>query len=73
MINQQKLELLALGYVGLPLAIEFTNAGYEVLGIDIDENKVDSINLGKNYIKDVDDDILKNAVKKKLLKATTRF
>ena len=40
MINQQKLVLLALGYVGLPLAIEFTNAGYEVIGIDIDENKV---------------------------------
>ena len=68
-----KIGVIGLGYVGLPLAIEFTNAGYEVLGIDIDKNKVDSINLGKNYIKDVKDNILKNAVNKKLLEASTRF
>ena len=68
-----KIGVIGLGYVGLPLAIEFTNAGYEVLGIDIDKNKVDSINLGKNYIKDVKDNILKNAVNKKLLTASTNF
>ena len=50
-----KIGVIGLGYVGLPLAIEFTNAGYKVTGIDIDENKVNSINSGKNYIKDVDD------------------
>ena len=50
-----KIGVIGLGYVGLPLAIEFTNAGYEVIGIDIDENKVNSINSGKNYIKDVKD------------------
>ena len=66
-----KIGVIGLGYVGLPLAIEFTNAGYEVIGIDIDKNKVNSINSGKNYIKDVKDDILKNAVNKKLLTAST--
>ena len=39
-----KVGVIGLGYVGLPLAIEFTNAGYEVIGIDIDKNKVNSIN-----------------------------
>ncbi len=68
-----KIGVIGLGYVGLPLAIEFTNAGYEVIGIDIDKNKVDSINMGKNYIKDVNDNILKNAVSRKLLKASTSF
>ena len=46
-----KIGVIGLGYVGLPLAIEFTNAGYNVTGIDIDENKVDLINSGKNYIR----------------------
>ena len=68
-----KIGVIGLGYVGLPLAIEFTNAGYNVTGIDIDEKKVDLINSGKNYIKDVKDSILKEAVNKKLLKATTNF
>ena len=68
-----KIGVIGLGYVGLPLAIEFTNAGYKVMGIDINQNKVNSINASKNYIKDVDDDILKDVVKKKLLKASTNF
>ena len=68
-----KVGVIGLGYVGLPLAIEFTNAGFEVLGIDIDKNKVNSINSGKNYIKDVKNDVLKNAVNKKLLTASTNF
>ena len=57
-----KIGVIGLGYVGLPLAIEFTNAGYNVTGIDIDENKVDLINSGKNYISDIKDSILEEAV-----------
>ena len=68
-----KIGVIGLGYVGLPLAIEFTNAGYNVIGIDIDQNKVNSINSGKNYIKDVKDDTLRDVVDKKLLTATTNF
>ena len=60
--------VIGLGYVGLPLAIEFTNAGYNVTGIDIDQTKVDLINSGKNYISDIKDSILNEAVDKKLLK-----
>ncbi len=68
-----KIGVIGLGYVGLPLAVEFTNAGYEVIGIDINEKKVNKINLGYNYIKDVEDSYLKKAVKHNLLSATTDF
>jgi UDP-N-acetyl-D-glucosamine dehydrogenase len=68
-----KVGVIGLGYVGLPLAMEFVKAGYTVTGIDIDENKIKSLNNGKNYINDVNDKNLKNAVKKSLLKGTTDF
>ena len=68
-----KVGVIGLGYVGLPLALEFANAGYEVIGIDIDQNKVALINSGKNYIKDIKDDNLKDVVSKKLLKASSNF
>lgn len=68
-----KIGVIGLGYVGLPLAIEFTNAGYNVTGIDIDESKVDLINSGKNYISDIKDSLLHEAVEKKLLEANTDF
>ena len=53
-----KIGVIGLGYVGLPLAIEFVQAGFNVLGIDIDEHKIKMINNGQNYIRDVDDSIL---------------
>lgn len=68
-----KVGIIGLGYVGLPLAVEFVNAGYTVIGIDVDEKKINSINNGHNYIKDVDDDNLKNAVKNNTLTATSNF
>jgi UDP-N-acetyl-D-glucosamine dehydrogenase len=68
-----KVGVIGLGYVGLPLAMEFVNAGYQVTGIDIDIDKINSINNEKNYINDVNDKNLKNAVKKGLLKGTTDF
>jgi UDP-N-acetyl-D-glucosamine dehydrogenase len=68
-----KIGVIGLGYVGLPLAMEFVKASYKVTGIDIDQNKINSINDGKNYINDVNDESLKNAVKKGLLKGTNDF
>ena len=68
-----KIGVVGLGYVGLPLAVEFANAGYEVLGIDVDETKINSINSSSNYIRDIEDNILKNAVQKNLLKATNDY
>ena len=68
-----KVGVIGLGYVGLPLAMEFVKAGYTVTGIDIDESKINSLNNGENYINDVHDKNLKNAVKKGLLKGTNDF
>ncbi|MFZ0548537.1 MAG: nucleotide sugar dehydrogenase [Candidatus Promineifilaceae bacterium] len=45
--------IVGLGYVGLPLAVAFAEAGFEVIGIDVDPNKVDSLNRGRSYIEDI--------------------
>ncbi len=48
-----KIGVVGLGYVGLPLAVEFASRGFETLGVDLDTKKVDSLKRGKNYIDDV--------------------
>jgi UDP-N-acetyl-D-glucosamine dehydrogenase len=48
--------VIGLGYVGLPLAVEFARAGYQTTGIDLDEAKVDAINAGRSYIDDVSEE-----------------
>jgi len=65
--------IIGLGYVGLPLAVEFARNDFNVIGIELDKNKVDKINKGVNYIKDVDDDLLKELVQKGKIKATTDY
>ena len=68
-----KVGVVGLGYVGLPLAVEKANAGYQTIGFDVQEEKVNMVNEGKNYIGDVVDENLKNIVAAKTLKATTDF
>jgi UDP-N-acetyl-D-glucosamine dehydrogenase len=68
-----KVGVVGLGYVGLPLAVEKANAGYQTIGFDVQEEKVNMVNEGKNYIGDVVDENLKNIVEAKTLKATTDF
>jgi UDP-N-acetyl-D-glucosamine dehydrogenase len=65
--------IIGLGYVGLPIAVEASSAGYEVIGFDVQKRKVDELNAGKNYIKDIDDGLLKQAVESKKLSATDDF
>jgi UDP-N-acetyl-D-glucosamine dehydrogenase len=65
--------VLGLGYVGLPLAVEFARAGFEVVGIDVQQAKVDEFNSGRSYIKDVTDDAFAPLVKSGKLRATTDF
>ena len=45
--------IIGLGYVGLPLAMEFAKAGFSVTGIDIQESKVAQLNRGESYVQDV--------------------
>ena len=65
--------VIGLGYVGLPLAMEFVRAGFKVTGIDVDDKKVEMVNTGNNYIQDVSDDALASAVSDGNLNATTDF
>ena len=65
--------IIGLGYVGLPLAMEFVRAGFKVTGIDSNTKKVDMINAGNNYIQDVSDNALASAVSDGNLNATTDF
>lgn len=55
--------VVGLGYVGLPLALAFGEAGFRVIGIDIDGSKIATLNEGKSYIKDVPSDKLASLVK----------
>jgi UDP-N-acetyl-D-glucosamine dehydrogenase len=65
--------VIGLGYVGLPLAMEFVRAGFHVTGIDVDQEKVKKLNRGKNYIQDIKDESVKNAVEMNQLSATSDF
>jgi UDP-N-acetyl-D-glucosamine dehydrogenase len=51
--RQAVVGVVGLGYVGLPLAVAFAEAGFKVVGIDVDANKVEALNQGKSYIEDV--------------------
>lgn len=65
--------VVGLGYVGLPLAVEKASAGYKTIGLDVQQDKVDLVNKGHNYIGDVIDDDLKSLVAKGVLSATSDF
>ena len=71
--KQAKIGIIGLGYVGLPLAVEFAREGFSVTGIDNDPEKVRQINKGKSYITDVEGSIVNNLVKSRKLKATTNY
>ena len=68
-----KIAVVGLGYVGLPLAIQFARSDVTVLGLDIDVAKVDSINQGRSYIKHISSETIKEVVKRDRLCASTDF
>ena len=65
--------IIGLGYVGLPLAVEFAKAGFSVTGIDLIQPKVDRINAGDSYIQDVNPADVASLVAAGKLRATTDF
>jgi UDP-N-acetyl-D-glucosamine dehydrogenase len=71
--NQEAIGIIGLGYVGLPLAVSFAEAGVQVIGFDKNRQKVDKINSGENYIKDIRDAALKKVVENVTFKATDDF
>ncbi|MBN2386582.1 MAG: nucleotide sugar dehydrogenase [Anaerolineales bacterium] len=68
-----RVAVLGMGYVGLPLAVVFAEAGFTVTGIDPDERKVEALTQGVSYIPDVTTDTVTRLVKAGRLKATTDF
>jgi UDP-N-acetyl-D-glucosamine dehydrogenase len=71
--GKARVGVVGLGYVGLPLAVEYAKAGFEVTGIDLLEHKTQQINQGVSYIGDVSTAELAPLVKAGKLKATTDF
>jgi len=65
--------IVGLGYVGLPLAVEFAKAGFTVVGIDISEDKVRRVNAGDSYVGDISSTTLAPLVQSGRLRATTDF
>jgi len=63
--------IVGLGYVGLPLAVELADAGFRVLGFDVQQRVVDGVNAGRSHVKDVSDAQLQASVKAGRLSATT--
>jgi UDP-N-acetyl-D-glucosamine dehydrogenase len=60
--RQATVAVIGLGYVGLPLAVEFARAGFSVVGIDLDRSRVDAVAAGRSYVGDVSSDDLAAAV-----------
>jgi UDP-N-acetyl-D-glucosamine dehydrogenase len=71
--RQAKVGIVGLGYVGLPLAVEFAEAGFEVTGIDISESKTAKVNAAESYIGDISSRTLAPLVESGKLRATTDF
>ncbi|MBO1511772.1 nucleotide sugar dehydrogenase [Metabacillus bambusae] len=65
--------VVGLGYVGLPLAVEKAKAGYQVIGFDVQQERVDMVNKGQNYIGDIVEEELAEMVREKKLIATTDY
>jgi UDP-N-acetyl-D-glucosamine dehydrogenase len=71
--RRARVGVVGLGYVGLPLAVEFARSGFETTGIDLDARKVDAINRGTSYIPDVPSAEVAGLVDRERLRATTDF
>src|SRR4051812_5862274 len=65
--------VVGLGYVGLPLAVEFARSGFRTTGIDLDRRKIDAVSSGVSYIPDVPTSDVETLTKSRLLDATTDF
>jgi UDP-N-acetyl-D-glucosamine dehydrogenase len=71
--RKARVGIVGLGYVGLPLAVEFAKAGFKVTGIDLSESKVAKVNAGESYIADIDQGVFKSLVDAGNISATNDF
>src|ERR1035437_9416005 len=68
-----KIGIVGLGYVGLPLALQFARNGVQVVGIELDPKKVEAVNRGESYIKHIAAEEVSEQVKGERFRATTDF
>ena len=71
--REARIGVIGLGYVGLPLAVELANAGFRVMGFDIDGSKVRSLGQGRSYIGDVDSAAVQKMIDAARFGATSDF
>ncbi|HEY0544380.1 MAG TPA: nucleotide sugar dehydrogenase [Pyrinomonadaceae bacterium] len=71
--RRARVGVIGLGYVGLPLAVEFARAGFTATGFEVDESKALEINSGRSYIGDVSSSFVKELIEAERLSATTDF
>jgi UDP-N-acetyl-D-glucosamine dehydrogenase len=71
--KQATVGVIGLGYVGLPLVVEFARSGFSAVGFEVDQSKADRINAGESYIGDIDSGTVKELVGSKTLRATIDF
>jgi UDP-N-acetyl-D-glucosamine dehydrogenase len=71
--RRARVGIVGLGYVGLPLAVEFAKAGFSVTGIDLHAGKTERVNAGESYVGDIPSAVLSKVVQEGKLRATTDF
>ena len=71
--RRARVGIVGLGYVGLPLAVEFARAGFTVTGIDLNAAKTERVNAGESYVGDISSAALSQLVQEGKLRATTDF
>lgn len=71
--REARVGIVGLGYVGLPLAVEYAKAGFHVTGIDLSTSKIESVNKGESYVGDIDSEELAELVRSGRLRATADF
>ena len=71
--RRARVGVMGLGYVGLPLVVEFGRVGFHVLGLDVTKEKVESVNRGESYVGDVATSVLSDLVRSGRVEATTDF
>lgn len=68
-----KIAIVGLGYVGLPLGLQFARSGVTVIGLDVDQSKVDSLNEGRSYIKHIESADIQFAINEEKFYASSDF
>src|SRR5260221_12696111 len=68
-----KISIVGLGYVGLPLSLQFAHSGVTVIGLDVDSAKGEHIHAGRSYIKHIPSEVIEEMVKANKFSATTDF